>query len=294
MFKFYNQYKSFEEWFTAFSKPYKGYKRTFNICDYSKKLTELKHIVPLSYQPLQSIKLNDKQITSLCAQSVQAITKISKNVDEFIKYRGIEDGKDIPEYYKMLEIDKSMFYDKYIQKKICEDIDGIKNRAYLGGVNVEGNYQVLGIDCVLLAEHMFNLPVKGVIPANTIYCRYWYDRCVSEVAIIRFPHISHEYKISNVVDIASSENVDIKYMRFQNATVCISGFDSTDIRLQGSDHDNDAVVSTNSRILIQASKAMTNFKNTIIHVESFKAKKNKTDLYSIDDIGVFDTLIVVQ
>lgn len=291
MVKFHDKYDSFIEWYDAFCQDHKGYKRTFNICQWSENPKRLKKMVPLSYQPLQSLDLNHNQIEVLCEDTIETIKKISTNVDEFIKFRGIdtedkEKLKALPEYYRILKTNKYLFHDPWLRKKIQEDIDGIKKRAYLGGIFVQGNYQVLGIDVVSLLEWTLGLEVKGVLHANEVYSKYWLNKGVREIALVRFPHVSHEWKISNVT---KPNNPDVEYFKYQGSSICISIHDSTDIRLGGADHDNDHVISLSNKVLIQAAKHSKDNKNTVYPEESWKDKqtdkeKKSPKEYSIDNM----------
>ena len=289
MVKFREKYNSYEEWFKSFNTEVEGYKRTFNICQWSDNPKKLKHKVPLSYQVLQSLELSDTQIEILCEKTIKTITEISTDVDKFIKYRGINiEDKDkrkmLPEYYRALALNKSLFYDPWIQKKIQQDIDGFKKRAYLGGVLCQGNYQVLGIDVVSLLEWSLDLPVKGILKRNEIYSNYWDKKGVNEVGLVRFPHVSHEWAIRNVV---KPEIPDVKYMKYQRATICVSIHDSTDLRLGGADHDNDHAVSLSDRVLIMAAKNNGN-QNTVLPDKTYdnedKKKNRKRKISRINDI----------
>lgn len=289
--KFHDKYDSFDQWYDAFCQEHMGYKRTFNICQWSENPKYLKNKVPLSYQPLQSLELSEDDIKSVCQETIDTIKNISTNVVEFIKFRGIntkdkEKLKALPEYYRILKSNKYLFYDPWFQKKIQEDIDGIKKRAYLGGIFVQGNYQVLGIDVVSLLEWTLNLPVTGVLKANEIYSKYWLKKEINEVALVRFPHVSHEWKISNVT---KPNNPDVEYFKYQRSTICISIHDSTDMRLGGADHDNDHVISLSNKVLIQAAKHSKDNKNTVYPEESWKDKqtdkeKKSPKEYSIDNM----------
>lgn len=290
--KFHDKYNSFKEWHDAFCQEHKGYKRTFNICQWSENPQKLNNKVPLSYQALQSLDLSEDNIRSVCQDTIDTIKNISTNVTEFIRFRGI-DTKDkkklkaLPEYYRILKTNMYLFYDPWLQKKIQEDIDGIKKRAYLGGIFVQGNYQVLGIDVVSLLEWTLNLPVTGVLKANEIYSKYWLNE-TNEVALVRFPHVSHEWKISNVT---KPNNPDVEYFKYQRSTICISIHDSTDMRLGGADHDNDQIISLSNEVLIEAANKSKDNKNTVLHVESWKENKDDGNKevkpikeYSIDDM----------
>lgn len=267
MFKFWDKYSSYEEWYNAFNTTVKGYKRTFNICAVAEDYKNIEETVPLSYQPLQTLNLDENRILKLCQPTVKNISRIASNVDEFIKYRGINKNKNnIPEYYKALAANKCLWYDSWIQKKVQQDLDGIKKRAYLGGIDIEGNYQVLGYDLTLLAEQTFGLKPKGVLKAGEVYSQYWFDKDVKDILLIRYPHVSHEWRLVNIAKISTDPQSDMRYLRYQYSTILASGKDSLYQRLGGADVDNDHCCCINSQVLKDAVAKAKEFKNTVIPI----------------------------
>lgn len=140
------------------------------------------------------------------------LKKISTDVDEFLKLRGIAEIYDdepkenyIPDYNKALKIEKSLFADDWMQNKVREDISNFKKKTYRGSIFVNGNYQTFIPDIFGLAEYAFGLPVKGLLNKDHIYSNCWLNKKIAVVDIIRFPHIAMEHKVSNVVSPAKSE-----------------------------------------------------------------------------------------
>lgn len=267
-FKFLDKYDSYQSWLDAFNKELYGYKRTFNISNVADNVAKLPKKKPLSYQPLQSLELDKNQIKELCSDTVDTIKKISTDVDEFLKFRGIaeiyEDERKenfIPDYYKALKVEKSLFADDWMQKKIQFDINNFKKKIYRGSIFVNGNYQTFIPDIFGLAEYAFGLLVKGLLDKDQIYSNYWLKKGITVVDIIRFPHIAMEHKVSNVVSPAKKE-----YYRYISEGIIINLYDSTALKLNGADFDNDKVLTTSNQVLIQAAKE--NMSNTIVYVPS--------------------------
>ncbi len=313
MMKFWDKYKSYGDWETEFNKIHKGYKRTINICSWSEDIKDLKHKVPLSYQPLQSLfDIDDKKIKSLCQDTIKNIKKITSNVNEFIKFRNINSDDRLPAYYKALKENTELFYDPWIQKKMMQDIEGYKKRALIGGIFFDGNYQVFGIDCVALASYIFfgkyeDFKINSVIPVNQVYSNYWNiqnekiqkkidenkakeKKLIENVLLVRFPHVSHEWKVSKLVK--HDENTDIKYMKYQTATICNSIHDSTDMRLGTADHDNDHIVSIRSDLLEEVINDEEDVKNTVLHVKTYSdaSDTNKRKINNIEGLVYTDVL----
>ena len=203
-FKFYNLYTSFSQWKDEFEKELYGYKRTFNISSYAEHPDDLKDVTMLSYQPLQTIEFTDEEIKKLTRYEIELLKRISSDVNEFIKYRGMlseDDNIDeqsnnvLPDYYKALVECPALFNDKYIYGKIEEDIKKFRNNLLAGKIIVQGNYQTLTPDIVGLMQYAFNMPVNGLLRKGQIYSSYWTSKKCEQVDIIRNPHVNMEHRI---------------------------------------------------------------------------------------------------
>lgn len=281
-FKFKDYYDNFEEWKTAFETDLHGYHRTFNIAKYGNK--ENKNKVLLSYQPIQSLVLTDEEIKELCEPTIKIIDKISNNVNEFLKYRGLlqeeknelgetilvdTDMDRVPPYYKALKNNKNLFKDKYIQKKVQVDIKRFKENASKGMVFIDGNYQTLTIDLVGFMEVAMRQEIKGAVSADEVYSKYWLNKNkeidifneenkdneefkekerITELDIIRFPHIAQEHCLVSVIQ---NENDWFKYI---DDGIIVSMWDSNNQKLGSADSDGDRVLNTTSKVLINAVK----------------------------------------
>ena len=93
-FKFWKQFRSFEEWKRAFETELYGYKRTWNISEYSDPPEGLKHKAVTSYQMLQTLQLTDQEIEDLCSPTIDTIRAISMDIGEFLRFRGLTGGED--------------------------------------------------------------------------------------------------------------------------------------------------------------------------------------------------------
>ncbi|MBZ4647390.1 MAG: hypothetical protein JG777_2879 [Clostridia bacterium] len=267
-FKFYKKFNSFKDWLDSFNEDTYGYRRKFNISKVAEKVSELPRRKPLSYQPLQSLELDEEQIKTLCADTVEALKRISTDVDSFLEYRGLVAGEedddennsiDVPEYYKALKKNKDLFYDDWIQK-------------------VEGNYQTFIPDIYGLAEYAFGLPVKGLLGKDQVYSNYWLNKGVKVIDIIRYPHIAMEHKISEVVSPAK-----MQYYKYITEGIVTNLYDSTALKLNGADFDNDKVLTTSNKILIAA--ARKNMSNTILYIPMEKDGDGKeVEMYKINNM----------
>lgn len=286
-FKFKNYYASFEDYEDKFNEELYGYKRTFNIAKWGNK--QNKDEAMLSYQPLQTLELDIEDIKELCSPTIERIKKISTDADEFIKFRGLEErnGDRIPQYYKALKENKELFNDSYIKEKVNKDIAKIKDNALKGGIIVSGNYQTLTPDLVAFMEYATGQEVKGVVKAHEVYCKYWKEKEVKQIDIIRFPHIAMEHCLADMIE---QEQEEFKYI---NDGVIMSIWDSYLERLGNADEDGDRVLSTNNSLLCERVEAQKT--NTILFENNFKLipEDNGEDeeIHKISDI---DKLIEVD
>ena len=286
-FKFKNYYESFENYEEKFNKELYRYKRTFNIAKWGNKKNEDEAM--LSYQPLQTLELDIDDIKELCSPTIERIKKISTDADEFIKFRGLEksNGDRIPQYYKALKENPILFNDSYIREKVNKDIAKMKDNALKGGIIVNGNYQTLTPDLVAFMEYATGQEVKGVVKAHEVYCKYWKEKEVKQIDIIRFPHIAMEHCLADVIE---QEQEEFKYI---NDGVIMSIWDSYLEKLGNADEDGDRILSTNNKLLC---KRVENQKtNTILFENNFKLiPEDNGEDEEIPKISNVDKLIEVD
>lgn len=266
-FKFLDLYDSndpIKDWKEKFNTPCHGYKRTFNISEYSDKYEELKDTMLTAYQQLQTLNFTDNEIKTLCKPTINRTERISVDIDEFLKFRSlIDDNEDdetidwsiVPPYYKALKYNKSLFGDQYIQEKVKQDIQNFKNRALSGKLFTRGNYQVLTPDVYALAQYAFGIKPTGLLAANQIYSNYWNNQTdgktkIKEVAIVRNPHIAHEWRIGHLTN---TEDMT-KWYKYQNTGIITSIYDTILLALNSADTDGDHIGTIYDKCILAAIK----------------------------------------
>ena len=294
-FKFYDLYDSMEEWKKEFDKTVHGYKRTFNISEYDVAFSELEDTTVMAYQPLQTLSFSEDGIKRLCAPTVKSYTAACKSVEGFLKFRGIcsEDDKDndiewsrFPAYYHAIYYNHSLFNDEFIKKKIKQDLKSAKERAYVGKIIVKGNYQTLTPDLFALMQHIFRLPVTGLLKYNQIYSNYWNHHLegTSWVDIIRSPHIAMEHSPAQVVTSGQME----KWFEYQKTGIIIAVFGNTiALKANSADFDGDHILTVNNPVICEA--AINQFSNTIYHEKieypyTGVQKKGKVVVSDMDEV----------
>lgn len=266
-FKFNNKYNSFEEWKKYFDTPveYNGHKysRTFNISDVSVDVRKLKDELWSAYQPLQTLDFSNDEIAELAEPTVSMTKLLYTDMNEFIKYRGLSiiseeeescgetksrNSELTPWYYKALTLDDSLQYDPYIRKKIKDDLESLQRRIFMGKILLKGNYQTAMPDLLALMEHIFGLPVKGILNKGEIYSNYWNNKSVEKVSIWRNPHIACEWFNSKVVKSEQTE----RWFKYQETGIITDIYSTIALRLGTMDWDGDCVASVNSDIIYNA------------------------------------------
>ncbi|MCB2297063.1 hypothetical protein [Clostridium tagluense] len=313
-FKFTNKWKEtykkdgFKKWEDEFDAEYVidkeknlTYKRTFNIAKYAVDFKNIKREVMLSYQPLQTLHL-DEQIKTICVSTIERIKTISTDVDEFLKYRGVvqefEEQQNkksdtlIPQYYKALEKNKILWNDKYIQAKVKEDIKGFKERSYKACIIANGNYQVAMPDIVGLIEYAFGEEVVGCLKGNEVYSRYWLNysikneegkwemKPVNKIDIIRFPHIAMEHRVVNVVQPGFKKEYD--WLEYIGEGIVTSMYDSNALAANSMDFDGDKIMTISTKEIIdQVEKEKVNTITFADYKDDIPKEENATPIESI-------------
>lgn len=270
-FKFHNMYQSIEEWHKEFGKEIHGYKRTFNISEYDAAFSELEDTTVMAYQPLQTLTFPEDGIKRLCSPTVKSYAAACKSVEGFLKFRGIrsEGDKDndiewsrFPAYYHAMHYDHSLFNDGFVKKKVKQDLKSAKERSYAGKIAVKGNYQTLTPDLFALMQHIFGLPVTGLLKYNQVYSNYWNHHLVGTpwIDIIRSPHIAMEHSPAQVVTSGGME----RWFSYQKTGIIIGVFGNTiALKANSADFDGDHVLTVDNSVICEA--AVKQFSNTIYH-----------------------------
>lgn len=293
-FKFHNKYNSFAEWEESFLNPVKHneneYCRTFNICDYSIDISKMKDKIWSAYQPLQTIELSNDDIRKITEPTREIVKKLHTDVNEFIKYRGIslecEESEQsnkrtnlTPWYYQALLLDDSLQYDKYIRKKIIDDLNGLKMRIYTGKILLDGNYQTAIPDLLALMEHIFGLEVKGALGKWEVYSNYWLNKNVDKISIWRNPHIACEWCNAKIVS-----NEKTKWFKYQTTGYVTDIYSTLALRLGTMDFDGDTVAGVSSDIIYNAvEKAKVRTIRVITKKQYVEENKGENKEFCISD-----------
>ncbi len=263
-FKFAKMYNSFKDWKTAFDTDLYGYHRTFNISEVSvpySSTEKYKNCVKghtiLSYQPLQTLNLSDDEIKKICAPTISNLKKVHTDIDAFIRWRGLDRNGDEDISYinpalKALQYNHSLANDPYVHKLILDELINFRRINHIR-LQFNSSFQILVPDVFAIAEYVFGFPVKGLLGAKEVYNKYYYNRGVKQLDLIRFPHIANEHCLADVANESDQNWNDMaKWYKYQNVGYVTGIWDSFAMREGGADFDGDHIYGLADQTLINA------------------------------------------
>lgn len=249
MLKLWKCYTSIEHYLECCEKNH----YTFGIAKTCPK--ELESERDLNYQFIQSYNLNDEQINELIQPTVDDIKDIlSGDYQKAILFlKGIylnEDNIDYIEsdFTKALMIDKRIYNDPFVKRKIYQMVRKRINDAKIGVIRVHGNYSIVSGDPYSLCQSIFGLPVTGLLKKGEAYNRFWVDRNTEKVVCFRAPMTCHNN--IRLMNIPSNDEVNHWY-RYMTACTIFNSWDTAAHALNGMDKDGDLVLLTDNKVLVE-------------------------------------------
>ena len=254
---------------------------------------ELESERELNYQFIQSYNLNDEQIEELISPTISYIHDILtgdyKRSILFLKgmYLNENNIKRLDDdFAKAMMIDKRVFDDPFVKRRVYQMIRKRINDAKVGVVSVHGNYSIVCGDPYSLCQSIFGLEVTGLLKRGEIYNRYWFDRKTKKVACYRAPMSNH----NNILVMNVADRSDVEYWyRYMNTCTLFNSWDTAAHALNGMDKDGDLVFLTDNRVLVENHRPL----RTIMCAQRSAAKVELTEKNLIkanidsfgDDIG---------
>lgn len=166
---------------------------------------EDKTAVFTNYQFLQVLNLDTpEKIEELCRPTIEWLDKItSQDSDYALLYLlgGLCDKPlnemeldDFMDVFNSLEpsvraliLNRDMLGDTYIKTKLARYLNAKISESYLGKLLVNGNFQFMISEPYSLCEHIYGLPIKGLLNEFEHYSQYWNNRNVDTVVAMRAP-----------------------------------------------------------------------------------------------------------
>ena len=209
----------------------------------------------LNYQFIQSYNLTDDQIDTLIQPTIDEIKDILSGDYRrsiwFLKGMSLSEHNVIKiedDFAKAIMIDKRMFDDPFVKNKIYQMIRKRINDAKIGVIRVHGNYSIVSGDPYSLCQHIFGLPVTGLLKKGELYNKFWVDQNTDTVVCFRAPMTCHNN--IRLMHIANNDNMNYWY-RYMSTCTIFNSWDSSAHALNGMDKDGDLVLLTDNEVLVR-------------------------------------------
>lgn len=256
-----------------------------------------------NYQFLQVLDLDTpEKIEELCKPTVEWLDKIiSQDSDYALLYLlgGLCDKPldemeldDFMNVFNSLEapvraliLNRDMLGDNYIKTKLARCLNTKINESYLGKLLVNGNFQFMISEPYSLCEHIYGLPIKGLLNEFEHYSQYWNNRNVDTVVAMRAP-LTWRSEV-NTLHLQNNDKVNEWYKYLYSGIIYnVWGMDC--MLHADSDFDGDIIFSTDNEIMLRNSFGG----NPITYQKKPTEKKyiDTKDLYKADLLS-FDSKI---
>lgn len=251
-FKLWNSFESYEEYDSNCIK--NGL--SWGVSIYSPKVD--KDNVLLNYMFLQTLKLSDADIKSICEPTVSWLERVST---EDIYYTmlfmmGIDINeksvtnmlKSSDEYwFKSLLVNNDLRNDRYIKEKIYNNIVNKAKNACIGKILADGNFTPIVSDPYAMMEHICGLEVKGLLGKEEYFSPYWSKKGVEVVDSMRSPlTYRSEHKI---LHLKNNDKMSKWYSHLTTGLV-VNVFGDETLRWGGSDFDYDIICTVSNPEII--------------------------------------------
>lgn len=256
-----------------------------------------------NYQFLQVLNLDTpEKIEELCKPTIEWLNKIiSQDSDYALLYLlgGLCDKPlnemeldDFMNVFNSLEapvraliLNRDMLGDTYIKTKLARCLNTKINESYLGKLLVNGNFQFMISEPYSLCEHIYGLPIKGLLNEFEHYSQYWNNRNVDTVVAMRAP-LTWRSEV-NTLHLQNNDKVNEWYKYLYSGIIYnVWGMDC--MLHADSDFDGDIIFSTDNEIMLRNSFGG----NPITYQKKPTEKKyiDTKDLYKADLLS-FDSKI---
>lgn len=265
-------------------------KLTWGVAQYSPK--ELKDLLTLNYQFIQTLNLNRHDVEELCDPFVDWVEGVSfKNPGYMLLFLlGTDnDEEGIRRFFKYsdswwmkaIAANPEASKDPFIRRKIRELIVGRIQAACMGEIFVRGNFQTMVSDPYAYCQHVCGLPVTGLLGANEHYSHYWNERGVTTVDAMRSPMTHRSEHV--LLHFKQDEETE-KWYRYCYVGIIYNWFGHECVQHAGSDFDGDIVATTDNPVML---RKMYKHELPVVYDAPKPQKKlfTKEDLYNADLFG---------
>jgi hypothetical protein len=212
----------------------------------------------LAYQYIHGIPLSNEEIESLSYKTRENFENVitnKNNVSTIFNLGEIDVLKK--KWFDALEpiiqavlLNKDVAKDSFFKKKMINQINKKMKDTFLGKFYVNGNYQFLAMDMVAQAEHIFGLPVKGILKKDEFFSNYWNQKNVNKIAGFRSPLTWRIEKCT--FDLVKTKETN-RWFFYSKTNLILNIYNDTMARLGGGDADGDSLLTTSQQELLDNS-----------------------------------------
>ena len=148
---------------------------------------------------------------------------------------------------KALILNDDLMNDPYIKKHVYKSINKKIKDSYIGKLVVDGNFQTMISDPYALMEHVFKLPVIGILNRNEYYSYYWKEKFIDVVAAMRAP-LTWQSEV-NLLNLKTSKRTD-EWFKYITSSIIYNIHGNDNMLHADADADGDQVLTTNSQEII--------------------------------------------
>ena len=218
----------FEHLFTSKEECYKHWLSVmldFGVVKYDKA----GHSSSTTYQFINSLPLNNKEVKELLKDNIKHIDELNNNADYFAEF--VKNQSTLP--VKLLNINSDYQFTTQYKNYRKGIVQSAKNELYSGRIDLNKSncgYHTMLCNPIIQLYAFCGLEIKQELQENQIYCsKFENDK---ELVAFRNPHIL----CSNVYVCKNTYNEEFKYLNLSPNIVVVNGWD-IDIcnRLEGAD-----------------------------------------------------------
>lgn len=144
------------------------------------------------YQTIPRKNVTEERIKNLCENTINIINRYKTDGNAVLEVFGIESEDELEPFYASIKKYPDMAYDPYVRSRVKSRIDKIRKMGMSGKPFIQGFYNYICPDLYAACEYWFcqiENPM-GLIPAQSVYNKFYDNKDVGEVCCLRSPHLS--------------------------------------------------------------------------------------------------------
>ncbi len=275
----FKMWKKYESW-SEYVYYHKTFGHIFSVARVNKKEDNV--LTTLNYQYIQTNNFTEESIKGLAEYSINWAKKIMSK-DYLYTLLLLLPKKDpvkvLDESSSTLDdmLTKALLYcpnlmnDTYFNQRMIHLIQNKIDKMKIGKLYVEGAYEFIIPDLYALCEHAFRLPVKGLLPANSLWNRRWTKKGSTKVTAHRSPLVAPSE--NRILDVYNDELCE-KWFGYLYSGNVVNIWDMTLIAMSDADCDGDLIVTTDNPYMIEA----VGENGKVITYDKVKAKEHTLNM----------------